>query len=67
LEVSVLLKNNDGFGFQIRNLYYRILYQMELDLVRQKANFIDEKNFYKSYLILMNYITFFLLDPIYKI
>ncbi len=64
--VELLLENN-GLGFALRDYYYRIIYQIELNLVSQKSGFINEKNFYKSYLVLMNYINFLLFDQTHKI
>lgn len=64
--VELLLENN-GLGFALRDYYYRIIYQIDLNIVSQKSGFINEKNFYKSYLILMNYINFLLFDQTYKI
>ncbi|MES2960921.1 MAG: hypothetical protein V4694_00885 [Pseudomonadota bacterium] len=66
-EINDLLWQNNCLGHEICGFYFRILNQSEINLVTARSGFIDEKNFYKIYLVLNNYLNFCLLDQIYKI
>lgn len=66
-DVSKVLQLNNQRGFNIRNFYYRISYQVELDLVNSKFNLINNDNFYKIFLIFNDYLDFLLKDINYKI